>query len=123
MATQTFCRIGFAKYGGYQADYLWDGDRHRAYFNDATELSRRMQVDGVHWSLIDGAIDALELFQWEHEIYPLYVGEAVCDFGEAENLEPSRLWDWLAATLKLGAVAAPWVLLVVGVRWLLGGWG
>lgn len=122
MATQTFCRIGFAKYGGYQADYHWQGDRHRAYFNDAKELSRRMQVDGVHWSLIDGAVDALELFQWEHEIYPVFrPAEAVADWPEAE--QPSRFWDWWAATIRVGAVAAPWVLLVVGVRWLLGGWG
>ena len=120
MATQTFCRIGFARYGGYEADYLWDGDRHRAYFNDARELSRRMQVDGVHWSLIDAAIEDFELFEWEHSSYPLFQpAEAVTDFFEPE--EPSRVGDWLAATVRVGAAAAPWVLLVVGVRWLLGG--
>lgn len=54
------------------------------------------------------------------------VAEACCDcvpnnWTVTYEPEPSPAWDWLAATIRLGAITAPWVLLVILVRWA-GGW-
>lgn len=47
-----------------------------------------------------------------------YVAECDCGPGEVTfsvtpYYEPSPFWDWLAATLKVGAVFGPWALLMI----------
>jgi hypothetical protein len=128
MATQTFCRIGFAQYGGYEADYFCKGSFRHVYFSDSRELARRMAIDGAGDREIEAAIDVLEHFELEHSSYPLFrPAEAVADFGEADGLDwcsdrKSAFWEYVAATSRVGAVIAPWVFVMIGARWLIGGW-
>jgi len=120
MATQTFCRIGFAKFGGYEADYLWKGEFRRVYFNSHQELARRMAINGADDRTIEAACDVLDQFEWEHGSYPLFrPAEAVTDFGDAEYLDFSEpKWRYFAATLRVGLLVAPWVALGIFIRWL-----
>lgn len=127
MATDVSVRISRNPYQGYEARFWWNGMLNRYSFECQHALAATLADDGVSDEVIEGVMDAIEAVEWS-QTYPLgvvYVGEAVCDFGEPEydprtvafrRPEPSPFWDWFAATLRLGAVAAPWVLLMIACR-------
>jgi hypothetical protein len=105
MATQTKCHVRPARFGGYEAIYFWKGDVHRKYFNSSVELAARMAIDRVDDELIEAVLDLFDAIE-----------------PDSKAEEKPAVWDYFAAVVWMGAIAAPWVVLVIGVRWLLGGW-
>jgi hypothetical protein len=135
MATETTVRVARARYGGFVATFTWNGSTNRVFFDNAIELAAELADECVDPLTIEAVIDAYEGLEWD-DTYPLFQpAEAVCDYDGPEydprtvafrRPEPSRLWDWLAATLRIGAVTAPWVLLMIACRFAWGlaaAWG
>jgi hypothetical protein len=133
MATETQIRIRRNPYHGYEV-WIHDGkELTRRSFDNRLDLAFKLVDDCFDNSTIEQAMDMLDAMEWQEPEYPLGVSyrpvaEAVCDYDPnawawagLERSDTSRLWDWLAATIRIGAVAAPWVAIVILVRWA-GGW-
>lgn len=131
MATDISVRISRNPYQGYEARFWWNGMLNRYSFECQHSLAATLADDGVSDEVIEGVMDAIEAAEWQ-QTYPLgvvYVGEAVCDMAIDDPVYanvrlaevPSPFWDWFAATMRVGAATAPWVLLIIGVR-LVFGW-
>lgn len=140
MATQSRIRIRRNPYHGYEV-WLWaNGELTRRSFDNGIDLAFKLAADCISDRDIEAACDLLDSLEWEEPEYPLGVSyrpvaEAVCDCGDSAPActvtfytpdEPSRLWEWLAATLKVGAVFGPWALLMIFCRiawgWAEGWW-
>lgn len=138
MPTETRIRIKRNPYQGYEV-WLWgNGELTRRSFDNSIDLSSKLAADCVSDQDIEAACDLFERLEWEEPEYPLGVSyrppvaEAACDAPYDEPIYPpgtmgyemqqfrpsSPLWDWAAATLRVGAVTAPWVLLVIFCRWV-----
>lgn len=132
MATETKIRIRRNPYHGYEVWIYGNGELTRRSFDNSIDLSAKLAADCFDDRTIEEACDLLDVFEWggEPEL-PLGVSyrpvaEAVCDCEPdactvTYQLETSPWWDWLAATIRLGAITAPWVAIVILVRWA-GGW-
>ena len=131
MPTDISVRISRNPYQGYEARFWWNGMLNRYSFDSQDELAYQLVRDKIHPEVRDEVISDLEHYEWNHT-YPLgvvYVGEAVCDMAIDDPVyanvrpaeAPSQFWELAAASLRLGAIAAPWVLLVLAARWV-GGW-
>lgn len=137
MATETQIRIRRNPYSGYE---VWIDDGKyltRLCFDNGVDLAvklvgMRLPDDTkLDESIIHQSCDLFDTFEWNEPEYPLGVSympvaEACCDcvpnnWTVTYEPEPSPAWDWLAAAIRLGAITAPWVLLVILVRWA-GGW-
>lgn len=131
MPTETIIRIKRNPYHGYEA-WLWvDGELTRRSFDNSLDLSAKLADDCFDDETIEAACDMLERLEWHEPEYPLgvsYVGEQasvtiyddpVCSSPRA--VEPSPFWEWAAATLRVGAVVAPWAILMILCR-LAWGW-
>lgn len=127
----------------FVVSYPYEGVTHVVGFSTLNELiqivvdykDRRKRP--LPSDLINLIVDfAEESMEWNDQqpTYPLgvvYVGEAVCDFGEPaydprtvafrRPVEPSPYWEWAAATLRIGAVTAPWVIVMLAGR-VVWGW-
>jgi hypothetical protein len=134
MATDTRIRIRRNPYHGFEV-WLWgNGELTRRSFDNSIDLASKLAADCVSDQDIEDACDMFERLEWAEPEYPLgvvYVGEAVCDFGEPaydprtvafrRPVEPSPYWEWAAATLRIGAVTAPWVIVMLAGR-VVWGW-
>ena len=138
MATDISVRISRNPYQGYEARFWWNGMLNRYSFELRTDLACRLVDDCLPQHVIDWVMDSLDSCEWgEQPVFPLgvvYVGEAVCDMAIDDpvyaNVRPAEVsspfWDWFAATLRVGSVAAPWVLLMIACRFAWGlavAWG
>lgn len=140
MATDTRIRIKRDPCYGYEI-WLWgNGELTRRSFNNSIDLSAKLADDRFDDETIEAACDILDVWEWGEpaRTYPLGVvdvGEAVCDCccGPVEctvtfpddaphravafqPAEPSPFWEWAAATLRVGAVVAPWAIVLVLCR-------
>lgn len=135
MALETKIRIRRNPYSGYEVWIHERGELTRRSFDNSIDLSWKLAADCFSDETIEAACDMLDRLEWSEPEFPLgvnYIGgyvtvaEACCDC-EPDTCtatyepEPSRFWDWLAATIRLGAITAPWVAIVILVRWA-GGW-
>ena len=139
MATETKIRVTRARYGGFVATFNWQGDWCRIFFENQLDLAQELVDCCVDRETRDAVIDTYEQLEWdETPEYPLgvsyrpvaevacyeppYDGECNCEVCVPRRpVKPTTLWDWIATTTWLGAVAAPWVAIVILVRWA-GGW-
>lgn len=136
MATETTVRVARARYGGFVATFIWNGEWNRVFFESALDVAAELADQCVDAETIEHVIDAFEQMEWSDSTYPLFMpAEAVCECPYDEPVyppgtigyemqkfqRPSPLWDWAAATLRVGAVTAPWVLLVIVGR-IVWGW-
>lgn len=142
MATELHVNVYPNPYRGHEVRFWWNGMLNRYSFELRTELACKLVDDSVEQCVIDTVMDSLDAFEWqENPVYPLgvvCVGEAVsdCCCGPGEftvtfddepvytNVrpadEPSPFWEWAAATLRIGAVTAPWVAVILLGRFV---WG
>lgn len=131
MALETQIRIRRNPYHGYEV-WIHDGkELTRRSFDNRLDLAFKLVDDCFDNSTIEQAMDMLDAMEWQEPEYPLGVSympvaEACCDcvpnnWTVTYEPEPSPAWDWLAATIRLGAITAPWVAIVILVRWA-GGW-
>jgi hypothetical protein len=132
MATETKIRIRRNPYHGYEVWIYGNGELTRRSFDNSIDLAAKLAADCFDDRTIEEACDLLDVYEWGGEPeFPLGVSyrpvaEACCDcvpnnWTVTYDPEPSPAWDWLAATIRLGAITAPWVLVVILVRWA-GGW-
>lgn len=121
MPTETTVRVARARYGGFVATFNWNGQWHRVFFENAIEVAAELADECVDAETIESVLDAFETMEWSDSDYPLFQpADAVCDYDPNawafDDIEPSPWWDWLSATLRIGAVTAPWVLLMIACR-------
>jgi len=139
MATETKIRIRRNPYSGYEVWIYGNGELTRRSFDNSIDLSWKLAADCFSDETIEAACDMLDRLEWEEPEFPLgvnYIGGYVTSNspvyaplsqetsekqGFSSDVEQSRFWDWLAATIRLGAITAPWVAIVILVRWA-GGW-
>ena len=131
MATETQIRIRRNPYSGYEVWIYGNGELTRRSFDNSIDLAAKLAADCFDDRTIEQACDLLDVYEWGGEPeYPLGVSyrpvaEACCDEpvyqGFISTLEPDRgwpdFWDLAAASLRIGAVASPWVLLIVAAKW------
>lgn len=134
MATDTRIRIKRNPYNGYEV-WLWgNGELTRRSFDNSLDLSAKLADDCFDDEAIEAACDMLERLEWHEPEYPLgvsYVGDSVTSktpdsaprTAESSvkpafftDVEPSPFWEWAAATLRVGAVVAPWAFLMLLCR-------
>jgi hypothetical protein len=132
MATETKIRIRRNPYHGYEVWIYGNGELTRRSFDNSIDLAAKLAADCFDDRTIEQACDLLDIYEWGGEPeFPLGVSyrpvaEACCDcvpnnWTVTYDPEPSPAWDWLAATIRIGAITAPWVAIVILVRWA-GGW-
>lgn len=126
MATETI-RIRRNPYHGFEV-WINDGKKlTRRTFDNSIDLSVKLAAEKFSDETIEYACDLLESLEWEEPEFPLGVSyrpvaEACCDEPVYGNFysavqQPSPFWDMLAASLRIGVVASPWVLLIVAAKW------
>ena len=126
MPTETIVRVARARYGGFVATFNWNGQWNRVFFENAIEVAAELADECVDPATIESVLDAFETMEWSDSDYPLFrPAEAVCDYDEPiyppgtlgyemqRYQRPSPFWDWFAVTLHIGAVTAPWVILLI----------
>lgn len=126
MATETIVRVARARYGGFVATFNWNEQWNRVFFENALEVAAELADQCVDAETIEHVIDAYEQMTWSDSDYPLFrPAEAVCDYDEPiyppgtlgyeiqRYQRSSPFWGWCARTLRIGAAAAPWVLLML----------
>lgn len=133
MATETKIRIRRNPYSGYEVWICERGELIRRSFDNSIDLATKLAgitlSDGTKLDnrMIELACDLLDVYEWGGEPeYPLGVSyrpvaEAAAYEIPYDEPDHTRFWDWLAATIRLGAITAPWVAIVILVRWA-GGW-
>jgi len=130
MATETQIRIRRNPYSGYEVWIYGNGELTRRSFDNSIDLAAKLAADCFDDRTIEQACDLLDVYEWGGEPeYPLGVSyrpvaEAACDYDPnawawagMEQRDASRLWDLAAASLRIGVVASPWVLLIVAAKW------
>lgn len=118
----------------FTVSYPHDGIVYVAGFSSIYELTNLLVAECIEGRLVEQIIDfAEESLEWHQPEYPLgvtFIGEAVSDSPVDEPVyppgsvgyemqrfaAPSPFWEWAAATLRIGAVTAPWVLLMLLCR-------
>jgi hypothetical protein len=118
MATETHVCVRPARYGGFQADFNWNGSHCRVFFQNSYDVASDLAGECVDTQTIEAVLDTYERLEWSDTDYPLFQpADAVCDYDPNawafDDIEPSPFWEWAAATLRIGAVTAPWVLLIL----------
>ena len=123
MATETQVCVRPARYGGFQADFNWNGDHCRVFFQNSYDAASELAGECVDTQTIEAVIDCFEQLEWSDTDYPLFQpADAVCDYDPPDydprtvafrHPEPSPFWEWFAATLKVGAVFGPWALVMI----------
>lgn len=127
MALETQIRIRRNPYHGYEV-WIHDGkELTRRSFDNRLDLAFKLVDDCFDNSTIEQAMDMLDAMEWQEPEYPLGVSympvaEACCDEPVYGNFypavqQPSPFWDLAAASLRIGVVASPWVLLIVAAKW------
>lgn len=129
MATETQIRIRRNPYSGYEVWIYGNGELTRRSFDNRIDLAFKLVDECFDNEIIERAMDTLDRLEWEEPEYPLGVSyrpvaEACCDepvydgrtwaFHEPDH---SMFWSWVAATIRVGAAAGPWVLLIVAAKW------
>ena len=127
MATDTQIRVRPARYGGFEATFTYEGELYRVFFTSAFDLAHELAGECIDGQTIESVIDCFEQLEWSDTEYPFFQpAEACCDF-EPPPYDPnawafhvpdhSRFWDAAAASLRIGVVASPWLLLLVAAKW------
>jgi len=100
-------------------------------FNDLLhKLTSYRNADGdyLDGEIINRIVDfSEESLEWSQPEYPLMQpADAACDYDGPEydprtvafrRSAPSPFWGWAAASLRVGAVVAPWVAALIVGRW------
>lgn len=136
MATETQIRVTRARYGGFMATFYWQGDWCRIFFENQLDLAQELVDAEVDRETRDAVIDTYEQLEWdatpEYPLGVVYVGNPMTSNSHFyapflqetprkqayfSDVDPSTFWDMLAASLRIGVVASPWVLLIVAAKW------
>lgn len=135
MATETKIRIRRNPYHGFEVWIYGNGELTRRSFDNSIDLASKLAADCFDDRTIEQACDLLDVYEWGGEPeFPLgvsyrpvaeaaayeipYDGECNCETCvPRRHVEPATIWDLLAASLRIGVVASPWVLLIVAAKW------
>lgn len=111
----------------FTVSYPHEGTVYVVGFSSIYELTNLLVGECCEGRLVEQIIDfAEESLEWQQKEYPLFqppdavtiYNDPVCSSPHA--VKPSPFWEWAAATLRVGAITAPWVVVGIIGRFLYG---
>lgn len=131
----------------FVVSYPYEGATYVVGFDSFNDLLNKLTSykdaddNYLEGEIINRIVDfSEESMEWSEPTYPLFQPpadsvtsrtafsgplpqECSVNAGFITDVEPSPFWEWAAACLRVGAVTAPWVLLLLLGRFAWGKWG